>query len=174
MQLPLSHVALSQGKHTLVQQNVFQCMFVRAKCWYFLWNRTQGKHFYCLKASNCFYLLPTPFFVVLTGLNRMMAMGKNHCIGHTDGSSMLCECLFHIPKRRNTQQEHREAPMAETGTWSIERPATPRSNFEEKRKLSSLSVVQSSFLPKVSVSLQSVLWFSSSEMMVMRFWRPKR
>ncbi len=32
IQLLLSHVALSQCEHTLVQQDVFQCMFVRAKC----------------------------------------------------------------------------------------------------------------------------------------------
>lgn len=42
VQLLLS-LALSQSKHTLVQQNVFKCMFVRAKCGHFLWNRTQAK-----------------------------------------------------------------------------------------------------------------------------------
>lgn len=32
IQLLLSHEALWQCEHTLVRQNVFQCMFVRAKC----------------------------------------------------------------------------------------------------------------------------------------------
>lgn len=32
IQLLLSHTALSQYEHTLVQQSVSQCMFVRAKC----------------------------------------------------------------------------------------------------------------------------------------------
>lgn len=140
IQLLLSHIALSQCKHTLVQQNVFQCMFVCAKCWYFLWTQTQGKHFYCLKTA---FIRRVPFLSQRwPGLNRMMTMGKSPHQSH--------RWLFYVtwrsvsyPEDGKTQQEHREAPMAETRTASNEKVSY---NKVKLKKRGEIILQSSSFL----------------------------
>jgi len=94
IQLLPSQIALSHFKHTLVHENVFKCMFMCAKCWHFLWNRTQEKHFYCLRIQTAFICCLPFFFLKVNWVKTEWWQRVNHCISYTDGSPMLLAGLF--------------------------------------------------------------------------------